>query len=85
MKQRKRFNRNRICSSENYELSQAVHRSALRQNHEEFVKSDLYKRASKIHVTPKAVAIRFFGKPLRISYKDYLERASDFKVLEVFY
>jgi len=67
-KMRQRINPAAVCSSSNYYASKRVHRKYLEEKHREFILSGF----DKIPATPKSVVITVFGKPMRVSYSDYV-------------
>lgn len=62
---RKRFNTNRICSSENYHLSISVHRKYLLKNH-----TDNKEYFEEIKVNCKLPYTLCFGKKIKLTQQD---------------
>lgn len=71
---RKRFNRNAVCSSENYSASRKAHIALLEENHKSraylTVSSEIDTNFSPVYINR---TIRVFGKPMTISYWEYQE------------
>ena len=76
---RKRFNRNAICSSENYKVSRDVHQQMLREKHGHFcglmvsgeLKIDVPIVDSNGKFQPKFKTIKIFGKEMRLTIEEY--------------
>ena len=76
---RKRFNRNAVCSSENYTASKAAHQSMLKERHDHFcglmvsgeITFDVPKVTSKGGFEPKFKTVRIFGKEMKLSIEEY--------------
>ena len=84
---RKRFNRNAVCSSENYSASRKSHLGLLKEQHDHFcgmvvsgeIKIDVpqvsnNKKASGNNLRgfqPKFKTVRIFGKEMRLTIEEY--------------
>lgn len=78
---RLRFNRNAVCSSENYRASKKAHLEVLKANHDSFCNlavSDLgvaHKAAPKLFniTTVQYKTVRVFGKETKVTLAEYEE------------
>lgn len=76
---RKRFNRNVICSSENYKVSRGAHQQMLREKHDHFcglmvsgeLQIDVPIVDSNSKFQPKFKTIKIFGKEMRLTIEEY--------------
>ena len=76
---RQRFNRQAICSSENYTASRKIHRNFLKERHEHFcnmlvsgeLQIDIPKVNSEGVVLPKFKTLRIWGKDIRVTIEEY--------------
>ena len=75
---RKRFNRQAICSSDNYRASKKAHLDFLNEQHEHFsflsVSGEIALDVPTINngkFQPKFKTIRIFGKEMRLSIEEY--------------
>ena len=75
---RRRFNRNAVCSSENYSASRNAHLSFLRERHSHFsgfmVSGEIAFDMPTVDdgkFQPKFRTIRIFGKEMRITSEEY--------------
>ena len=76
---RKRFNRNAVCSSENYTASKKAHLDLLKEKHDHFcgfmvsgeITFDVPKVTSNGSFEPKFKTITIFGKEMRLSVEEY--------------
>lgn len=76
---RKRFNRNAVCSSENYTASKHAHLDMLKEKHNHFcglmisgeIQLDAPKVTSRGIFEPKFKTIRIFGKEMRLTIEEY--------------
>ena len=76
---RKRFNRNAVCSSENYSASKHAHLDMLKEKHSHFcgllvsgeIKLDVPNITSEGKVAPKFKTVRIFGKEMRLTVEEY--------------
>ena len=75
---RKRFNRQAICSSDNYKASKRAHLDFLNEQHEHFsflsVSGEIALDVPTINngkFQPKFKTIRIFGKEMRLSIEEY--------------
>ena len=76
---RQRFNRNAVCSSENYSASKKAHLSFLKEKHDHFcglmvsgeIKFDVPKVTSSGKFEPKFKTITIFGKEMVITFEEY--------------
>jgi hypothetical protein len=76
---RKRFNRNAVCSSENYSASRHAHLELLKEKHDHFcgfmvsgeMEIDIPKVDSKGMVLPKFKTLRIWGKDIRVTIEEY--------------
>jgi len=70
---RKRFNRNAICSSDNYRQSRRAHLSSLEANHEAFEDSELHISLMSVSFEEPSddtlVMVSVFGKKMQMPYK----------------
>lgn len=70
---RKRFNRNAVCSSENYSASKKAHLELLKEQHEHFcgimISSD--SPVDNVFTGPRFKTIRIFGKEMRVTTEEY--------------
>ena len=70
---RKRFNRNAVCSSENYSASKRAHLELLKEQHEHFC-GIMISNDSPVDsgfTGPKFRTIRIFGKEMRVTAEEY--------------
>ena len=75
---RKRFNRQAICSSDNYRASKKAHLDFLNEQHEHFsflsVSGEIALDVPTINngkFQPKFKTIRIFGKEMRLTIEEY--------------
>lgn len=76
---RKRFNRNAVCSSENYTASKHAHLEMLKEKHNHFcglmisgeIQLDVPKVTSRGIFEPKFKTIRILGKEMRLTIEEY--------------
>jgi hypothetical protein len=76
---RKRFNRNAICSSENYKVSRDAHQQMLREKHDHFcglmvsgeLQIDVPIVDSNGKFQSKFKTIKIFGKEMRLTIEEY--------------
>ena len=76
---RKRFNRNAVCSSENYTASKHAHLELLKEKHDHFcglmisgeIKFDIPKITSDGKFETKFKTIRIFGKEMVLTVEEY--------------
>ena len=75
---RRRFNRNAICSSENYMASKKAHRDFLSESHSHFcglmVSGEIALDVPTVKdgkFQPKFKTIRVFGKEMRLTIEEY--------------
>ena len=76
---RKRFNRNAVCSSENYAASKKAHLDHLKERHDHFcgvmisgeITFDVPKVTSSGAFEPKFKTITIFGKEMKLSVEEY--------------
>ena len=76
---RKRFNRNAVCSSENYTASKKAHLDFLREKHDHFcglmvsgeLQIDVPSIDDKGFAGPKFKTIRILGKEMRLTIEEY--------------
>ena len=76
---RKRFNRNAICSSENYKVSRDAHQQMLQEKHDHFcglmvsgeLQIDVPIVGSNGKFQPKFKTIKIFGKEMRLTIEEY--------------
>ena len=76
---RKRFNSNRICSSENYEASQRVHREYITRFHDE--NSVEIKRVTESVKVKQHCYVSCFGKLIEITEVEALRVEQSVKVI----
>ena len=75
---RKRFNRNAVCSSENYSASKKAHIELLKEKHDHFggfmVSGEIALDVPTVDngkFQPKFKTIKVFGKEMRITIEEY--------------
>ena len=75
---RKRFNRNRLCSSENYIASRKEHFDFLKEKHDHFcglmVSGEITLDVPTIKgevIQPEFKTIRIFGKEMKLTIEEY--------------
>ena len=75
---RKRFNRQAICSSDNYRASKKAHLDFLNEQHEHFsflsVSGEIaldVPTISKGKIQPRFKTIKIFGKEMRLTIEEY--------------
>ena len=75
---RKRFNRQAICSSDNYKASKRAHLDFLNEQHEHFsflsVSGEIALDVPTINngkFQPKFKTVRIFGKEMRLTIEEY--------------
>ncbi len=75
---RQRFNRNAICSSDNYRASRKAHLDSLQEKHNHFsfigVSGEIaidVPNVSNGKFQPKFKTIRIFGKEMRLTIEEY--------------
>ena len=75
---RRRFNRNAICSSDNYKASRKMHLDFLKEKHEHFsfigVSGEIAIDVPNVNngkFQPKFKTIRIFGKEMRLTIEEY--------------
>ena len=76
---RRRFDRNAICSSENYRASKKAHLDLLSERHSHFsgfmvtgeMEIDIPKVDSKGVVLPKFKTLRIWGKDIKVTIEEY--------------
>ena len=75
---RKRFNRNAVCSSENYAASRKAHLDLLSEKHEHFsflqVSGEIAFDMPSVcdgKFQPKFKTIRIFGKEMKLTIEEY--------------
>lgn len=80
---RQRFNRNAVCSSQNYKGSKAAHQEMLSEKHSTFVpvenSSDSVKDFNPFKMSVVMVAVSVFGKKIVITKDEYDEHCSGMK------
>lgn len=79
MGMRKRFNSNRICSSENYEVSQRVHRDYITRFHDE--NSVEIKRVTESVEVKQRCYVSCFGKLIELTEIDAVRIEQSVKVI----
>lgn len=79
MGMRKRFNSNRICSSENYEASQRVHREYIARFHDENLVE--IKRVTESVEVKQHCYVSCFGKLIEITEIDAVRIEQSVKVI----
>lgn len=75
---RKRFNRNAVCSSENYKASKKAHLELLKEKHDHFsflsvsgeIAHDVPTEKNE-EFQPKFKTVKIFGKEMRITNEEY--------------
>ena len=75
---RQRFNRNAVCSSENYSASRKAHLSFLKEKHDHFcglmVSGEIALDVPSVSdgkFQPKFKTIRIFGKEMKLTIEEY--------------
>jgi len=75
---RKRFNRNAVCSSENYSASKKAHLELLKEQHEHFSFLSVSREAAHDVPTekneefqPKFKTVKIFNKEMRLTIEEY--------------
>lgn len=76
---RHRFNRNAICSSENYKASRKAHLDFLEEKHNHFcgmmisgeIQIDIPTIDSNDKFEPKYKTVKIFGKDIRLTIEEY--------------
>ena len=70
---RKRFNRNAVCSSENYSASKKAHLELLKEQHKHFCGIMISSEApvDSVFTGPRFKNIRIFGKEMRVTAEEY--------------
>ena len=75
---RKRFNRNAVCSSENYSASRHAHLELLKEKHDHFcgfmVSGEIALDVPTVEngkFQPKFKTIRIFGKEMKLSIEEF--------------
>ena len=76
---RQRFNRNAICSSDNYKASRKAHLDFLKEKHNHFcgmmisgeIKIDVPNITSDGELKPKFKTITIFGKQMALTIEEY--------------
>jgi hypothetical protein len=75
---RQRFNRNAVCSSENYSVSRKAHLNFLKEKHDHFcgmmVSGEIALDVPSVSdgkFQPKFKTIRIFGKEMRLTVEEY--------------
>ena len=75
---RKRFNRQAICSSDNYKVSKRAHLDFLNEQHEHFsflsVSGEIALDVPTVNngkFQPKFKTVRIFGKEMRLTIEEY--------------
>lgn len=77
---RKRINRAAVCSSENYEVSRRLHLESVINSHNTFTGMAVAREAKDYNginyeaLTDKYVTVKVFGKPIKVTKKEYEER-----------
>lgn len=79
MGMRKRFNSNRICSSENYEASQRVHRDYITRFHDE--NSVEIKRVTESIAIKQRYFVNCFGKLIEVTEVDAVRIEKSVKII----
>lgn len=73
---RKRINRAAICSSDNYAVSKKLHRQYLEKAHASFCGFSFSTSSDGPAYHPTTKTIMVFGKPMVISYEEYMEHST---------
>lgn len=73
---RQRINKAAICSSANYAASKRVHKQHLEEAHASFCAFSFSTSSEKSDYHPKTKTIMVFGKPMVISYEEYLQHST---------
>ena len=86
MTKRKKFKRNAIASSENYNLRRKIHREFLRENHEsnseyfDYI-NDTIVVSVKTQITVTKVTTKCFGKTIVLDAKEVAARHLDSTII----
>lgn len=90
---RTRHKVNAVCSSENYSASKRIHREYLKEKHDSFsmlaVSTPSTKDTKEVtknsnplkKFIPDYVTIRVFGKPMRVTRREYEEHCQGFAII----